>query len=79
MGRRCDRLVEGWMSNVEACCSWCTKGASEVEVMIEGRGCYICDECVDLCVEIVRKEKDRRRAGLGTATKRWGRVQGRTT
>jgi ATP-dependent protease Clp ATPase subunit len=35
-------------------CSFCDKTAEEVLCLIEGRvGCFICDECVRLCVNIV--------------------------
>jgi ClpX C4-type zinc finger len=34
-------------------CSFCGKGQSQVEVLIAGPGVAICNECVDLCDEIV--------------------------
>ena len=49
----------------EACCSWCFKSASEVQVLIEGRGCYICDECAELCTEIAREKKEGGSASRG--------------
>lgn len=37
-------------------CSWCDKNQAEVHVLIEGTaGAYICDECVELCVALVRE------------------------
>lgn len=34
-------------------CSFCGKSQDEVEKLIAGPGVYICDECVDLCMDIV--------------------------
>jgi len=35
-------------------CSFCAKSQHEVRKLIAGPWVYICDECVDLCVDIVR-------------------------
>jgi hypothetical protein len=43
-------------------CAWCEKSAREVELLIEGKGCCICDECAELCAKIVREERSKRRA-----------------
>ncbi len=37
-------------------CSFCGKTEEQVKKMIEGPGVYICNECVDLCFEIVEDE-----------------------
>ncbi|MEA1938358.1 MAG: ATP-dependent Clp protease ATP-binding subunit ClpX [Pseudomonadota bacterium] len=37
-------------------CSFCGKSRHEVQKLIAGPTVYICDECVDLCMEIVREE-----------------------
>ncbi len=37
-------------------CSFCGKGHSEVKKLIAGPGVYICNECVDLCTDILDKE-----------------------
>ena len=34
-------------------CSFCTKSQHEVKKLIAGPAVYICDECVELCVDIV--------------------------
>ena len=34
-------------------CSFCGKSQDDVEKLIAGPGVYICDECVDLCMDIV--------------------------
>ncbi len=42
--------------NVTPRCSFCQRTQDEVARLIEGPGVYICDECVDLCVEILAEE-----------------------
>ena len=37
-------------------CSFCTKSQHEVRKLIAGPSVYICDECVDLCEDIIREE-----------------------
>ncbi|EUJ40686.1 ATP-dependent Clp protease ATP-binding subunit ClpX [Brochothrix campestris] len=39
-------------------CSFCGKSQDEVKKLIAGPGVYICDECVDLCNEIITEELD---------------------
>ena len=38
-------------------CSFCGKSQDGVRKMIAGPNVCICDECVDLCVEIIKEEK----------------------
>lgn len=40
-------------------CSFCGKGQKEVKKLIAGPGVYICDECIDLCMDIIDEEKER--------------------
>lgn len=35
-------------------CSFCLKDNTEVDKLIAGAGVYICNECVGLCVEILK-------------------------
>lgn len=37
-------------------CSFCGKSQHEVKKLIAGPNVFICDECVDLCVDIIREE-----------------------
>jgi ATP-dependent Clp protease ATP-binding subunit ClpX len=37
-------------------CSFCGKSEHEVRKLIAGPSVYICDECVDLCNDIIREE-----------------------
>jgi len=34
-------------------CSFCGKSQKQVRKLIAGRGVYICDECIELCNEII--------------------------
>jgi ATP-dependent Clp protease ATP-binding subunit ClpX len=47
-------------------CSFCGKGQKEVKKLIAGPGVYICDECIDLCNDIIDEEKDKETAVKGT-------------
>jgi hypothetical protein len=38
-------------------CSFCGKAKGRVEKLIVGPGVYICNECIDLCNEILAKER----------------------
>ncbi|HEX6592974.1 MAG TPA: ATP-dependent protease ATP-binding subunit ClpX [Bacillota bacterium] len=37
-------------------CSFCGKSQEQVRKLVAGPGVYICDECIDLCTEIVEEE-----------------------
>ncbi|MBQ8869919.1 MAG: ATP-dependent Clp protease ATP-binding subunit ClpX [Alphaproteobacteria bacterium] len=37
-------------------CSFCGKSQNEVKKLVAGRGVYICDECIDVCINIVSDE-----------------------
>jgi len=36
-----------------ACCSFCLKPDTEVKRLVAGPAVYVCDECIDLCCQIV--------------------------
>ena len=38
-------------------CSFCGKSQKQVKKLIAGPGVYICDECIELCLEIIDDEK----------------------
>ena len=38
-------------------CSFCGKSQKQVIKLIAGPGVYICDECIELCTEIIEEEK----------------------
>ncbi len=43
-------------SNKQLYCSFCGKSQDEVRKLIAGPSVYVCNECVDLCNEIIREE-----------------------
>jgi ATP-dependent Clp protease ATP-binding subunit ClpX len=46
-------------------CSFCGKGQDEVKKLIAGPTVYICDECVELCNDIIAEEYEREEAARG--------------
>ena len=53
MGRR-ERVPKG-----EPSCSFCGKDRDQVRKLIAGPTCFICDECIDLCNDIIAEEQDK--------------------
>ena len=43
-------------SDIDVICSFCGKSQDEVKKLIAGPSVYICDECIDLCNEIVSED-----------------------
>ena len=57
-------------ANLEALtCSFCNKSQSEIAKLIAGPGVYICNECVELCNQIIIQELDRKRARASKAAR----------
>lgn len=46
-------------------CSFCGKAQHEVIKIIAGPGVYICDQCVDLCGDIIEEEVGERPGRAG--------------
>ncbi len=44
-------------SDMDVICSFCGKSQDEVRKLIAGPSVYICDECIDLCNDIVREDR----------------------
>jgi ATP-dependent Clp protease ATP-binding subunit ClpX len=44
-------------------CSFCGKSQEEVKKLIAGPSVYICDECIELCNEIIAEEYEKEEAG----------------
>jgi ClpX C4-type zinc finger len=40
-------------------CSFCAKTTDEVARLVAGAGACICDECIDLCNEVIERECER--------------------
>ena len=41
---------------IKLCCSFCEKNREQVKLLIAGPGVYICDECVNICNQIISRE-----------------------
>jgi len=55
-------------SNDHLRCSFCGKNQDEVRKLIAGPAVYICDECIELCNEIIAEETERGTPSCGTKT-----------
>ena len=59
MGEDWDTHVPKFADDVKhATCSFCGKGQSEVRKLVAGPSVHICDECIDLCKNILVEESD---------------------
>ncbi len=47
-------------------CSFCGKSQHEVRKLIAGPSVFICDECVELCNDIIREEMQEQSGGMGS-------------
>ena len=43
-------------------CSFCGKSQHEVRKLIAGPTVFICDECVELCIDIIKEENKKAHA-----------------
>jgi ATP-dependent Clp protease ATP-binding subunit ClpX len=46
-------------------CSFCGKSQHEVRKLIAGPSVFICDECVELCNDIIREEVQEQASSVG--------------
>ena len=53
------RKSENNSSSYNLNCSFCGKSQREVKKLIAGPGVYICDECIQLCNDIITEENER--------------------
>jgi ATP-dependent Clp protease ATP-binding subunit ClpX len=51
------RAASARKSTATLTCSFCGKHQRQVKKLIAGPGVYICNQCIDLCVEIIAKER----------------------
>ena len=56
--RRRNDMTKKGEENDNLFCSFCGKNQKEVKKLIAGPAVYICDECIQLCSEIIEEEKD---------------------
>jgi ATP-dependent Clp protease ATP-binding subunit ClpX len=50
-------MVDNNTNEPECSCSFCGKNQNEVQKLIAGPNVFICDECIELCNEIVQDEE----------------------
>ena len=55
-------------------CSFCGKSQHEVRKLIAGPTAFICDECVDICTDVVEPDDDRELFRLMKGTEESGRL-----
>jgi ATP-dependent Clp protease ATP-binding subunit ClpX len=48
-------------------CSFCGSGKNEVKILIAGPSAYICNGCIDICIEIVVDDSRQTGRPLGLA------------
>ena len=58
MGEKWDAHVPRFEEDSEASCSFCGKKQKEARKLIAGPSVHICDECIDLCKNIVLQETE---------------------
>ena len=51
-------MTAATQQRVYAACSFCLKANTEVGKLVAGPGVYICNECVDLCVQLIAIKPD---------------------
>ena len=51
-----DKIKDGADNEKLLFCSFCGKNQNEVKKLIAGPSVYICNECVDLCNDIIKEE-----------------------
>ena len=61
-----DRFNKGDDSGKLLYCSFCGKSQHEVRKLIAGPSVFVCDECVDLCNDIIREEIQEKDSESGT-------------
>ena len=60
-------------------CSFCGKSQKQVKKLIAGPGVYICDECIDLCNEIIEEELNETPRSASTSCPSRGRSSSSST
>lgn len=58
------RVIDEGDAGLDYRCSFCLRWDSDVEIMVAGVGGNICDECVDLAVDVTCKKRDEMRDSL---------------
>ena len=53
---KCGEVMAKYEDKKQLKCSFCGKNQDQVKRLIAGPGVYICDECIDLCSDIIQDE-----------------------
>ena len=56
--RRDNNIITHSFKTFNLKCSFCGKSQGEVGKLVAGPGVYICNECIDLCAEIITQDED---------------------
>ncbi|RPK31823.1 ClpX C4-type zinc finger protein [Paenibacillus xylanexedens] len=64
--KKYDDLLKFSGKNPELCCSFCGKAQSEVSRIVAGPMVFICNECIEICNEILEEEGENIGATEGT-------------
>ncbi len=59
---------DDYESSGDLSCSFCGKGQGEVRKLIAGPNVYICDECIDLCNDIIAEDYEGGEEAQGAST-----------
>jgi ATP-dependent Clp protease ATP-binding subunit ClpX len=57
-------------------CSFCGKSQNEVKKLIAGPGVYVCNECIDICNEIINDDDQAVSGGLNTPLPKPAEIKG---
>jgi hypothetical protein len=68
--RRERRRLRAENADAQLLCSFCGKSQRQVTKLIAGPGVYICNECVDLCIEIFDEQGVESRADIQVGLER---------
>ena len=61
---------------IDAYCSFCGKSQHEVRKLIAGPNVFICNECVELCADIIKEEDRKNRKAAGPAVMTPSEIKG---
>ncbi|MHB0943291.1 ClpX C4-type zinc finger protein [Paenibacillus sp. ALE1] len=56
--RKYDELIAFPERDYELRCSFCGKGQSELDKMVTAKNVCICNECIEVCVEIIAEDEN---------------------
>lgn len=73
--RGTEHSVKGGIMEPKLACSFCGKDQDQVGKLLAGPHVNICDECIDLCNDIIEKETEIPDQSLSAATKIQGGTQ----